>query len=76
MTAALFSGCYSSKEKEQADTITVYLVTNSLYEKYAPYIQEQLPDLNVEFIVGQNDLDFYKFMDENKEFYIQHTERV
>lgn len=38
MTATLFSGCYSAKEKEQADTITVYLVTNSLYEKYAPYI--------------------------------------
>ena len=35
------------------------------YEKYAPYIQEQLPDINVEFVVGNNDLDFYKFLDEN-----------
>ena len=27
-----------------------------------------LPDVNIEFIVGQNDLDFYKFMDENNAY--------
>ncbi len=31
-----------SAEKEDAETITVYLWSTSLYEKYAPYIQEQL----------------------------------
>ena len=31
----------------------------------APYIQSQLPDVNIEFIVGNNDLDFYKFLQEN-----------
>ena len=36
-----------------------------MYEKYAPYIQEQLPDINVEFVVGNNDLDFYRFLNEN-----------
>ena len=42
---SLFSGCGSrSAEKEDAETITVYLWSTSLYEKYAPYIQEQLPD--------------------------------
>ena len=54
-----------STEKEDAETITVYLWSTALYEKYAPYIQEQLPDINVEFIVGNNDLDFYKFLNEN-----------
>ena len=39
--------------------------TTSLYEKYAPYIQSQLPDMNIEFIVGNNDLDFYTFLDKN-----------
>ncbi len=43
----------------------MYLWSTKLYEKYAPYIQEQLPDINVEFVVGNNDLDFYKFLDEN-----------
>ncbi len=43
----------------------MYLWTTNLYEKYAPYIQEQLPDINVEFVVGNNDLDFYRFLKEN-----------
>ena len=62
----LLSGCSGkSADKEDAETITVYLWSTSLYEKYAPYIQEQLPDINVEFIVGNNDLDFYRFLEEN-----------
>ena len=63
---SLLSGCGGkSAEKEDAETITVYLWSTNLYEKYAPYIQEQLPDINVEFVVGNNDLDFYKFLKEN-----------
>ena len=63
---SLLSGCGGkSAEKEDAETITVYLWSTSLCEKYAPYIQEQLPDINVEFVVGNNDLDFYKFLEEN-----------
>ena len=63
---SLLSGCSEkSAEKEDAETITVYLWSTNLYEKYAPYIQEQLPDINVEFVVGNNDLDFYRFLNEN-----------
>ena len=63
---SLLSACGSkSAEKEDAETITVYLWSTNLYEKYAPYIQEQLPDINVEFVVGNNDLDFYRFLNEN-----------
>ena len=63
---SLLLGCGGkSAEKEDAETITVYLWSTNLYEKYAPYIQEQLPDINVEFVVGNNDLDFYKFLKEN-----------
>ena len=63
---SLLSGCGGkSAEKEDAETITVYLWTTSLYEKYASYIQEQLPDINIEFVVGNNNLDFYRFLDEN-----------
>ena len=63
---SLLPGCGRKRaEKEDAETITVYLWSTSLYEKYAPYIQEQLPDINVEFVVGNNDLDFYRFLDEN-----------
>ena len=63
---SLLSGCGGkSTEKEDAETITVYLWTTKLYEKYASYIQEQLPDINIEFVVGNNDLDFYRFLNEN-----------
>ena len=63
---SLLSACGGkSVEKEDAETITVYLWSTSLYEKYAPYIQEQLPDIDVEFVVGNNDLDFYRFLEEN-----------
>ncbi|RHP50894.1 extracellular solute-binding protein [Clostridiaceae bacterium AF31-3BH] len=66
MAILLLSGCGEKRaEKEDAETITVYLWNTNLYEKYAPYIQKQLPDINVEFVVGNNDLDFYKFLDEN-----------
>ena len=62
----LLSGCGGKRaEKEDADTLTVYLWSTKLYEKYAPYIQEQLPDINIEFVVGNNDLDFYRFLNEN-----------
>ena len=63
---SLLSGCGGkSAEKEDVETITVYLWSTSLYEKYAPYVQEQLADINVEFVVGNNNLDFYKFLKEN-----------
>ena len=70
MAVSLLTGCGAKspeevEKQEDAQTIQVYLWTNSLYETYAPYIQSQLPDVNVEFIVGNNDLDFYKFLQQN-----------
>ena len=60
---SLLSGCAgrsteSLQKREDAETIQVYLWTAKLYEKYAPYVQAQLPDVN-------NDLDFYKFLQQN-----------
>ena len=70
MALSLLTGCGTksteqAQEQEDAQTIQVYLWTNALYETYAPYIQSQLPDVNIEFIVGNNDLDFYKFLQQN-----------
>lgn len=45
--------------------ITVYLWSSELYSGYAQYIQSQLPDLDIQFVVGNNDLDFYRFLSEN-----------
>ena len=70
LSVSLLTGCAGKtpeavQAEEDAETIQVYLWSNALYEKYAPYVQAQLPDVNIEFIVGNNDLDFYKFLQEN-----------
>ena len=70
MAVSLLAGCGTKtaeqvQEQEDAQTIQVYLWSTSLSETYAPYVQSQLPDVNIEFIVGNNDLDFYKFLQEN-----------
>ena len=70
MGLSLLAGCSTKRteqleKQEDAQTIQVYLWSTSLYETYAPYVQAQLPDVNIEFIVGNNDLDFYKFLQEN-----------
>ena len=65
MITGLFSGCNSSAENEDRETISVYLWSSALYESFAPYIQSKLPDVNIQFVVGNNDLDFYRFMNEN-----------
>ena len=70
MAVSLLAGCGTKtaeqvQEQEDAQTILVYLWSTSLYETYAPYVQSQLLDVNIEFIVGNNDLDFYKFLQQN-----------
>ena len=70
MGVSLLTGCSGkdaerTQEQEDAQTIQVYLWSTSLYETYAPYVQSRLPDVNIEFIVGNNDLDFYKFLQQN-----------
>ena len=70
MGLSLLTGCSEknaerTQEQEDAQTIQVYLWSTSLYENYAPYVQSQLPDVNIEFIVGNNDLDFYKFLQQS-----------
>ena len=70
MAVFLLAGCGTKtaeqvQEQEDAQTIQVYLWSTSLYETYAPYVQSQLPNVNIEFIVGNNDLDFYKILQEN-----------
>ena len=60
----LVSACGSNKEQKQERPITVYLWSIELLREYAPYVQSQLPDLDIHFVVGNNDLNYYKFLNE------------
>lgn len=69
MIAGLLSvflcGCAANDTAEEKEAISVYLWSANLMLEYAPYIQSQLPDVEIEFVVGNNDLDFYAFLKEN-----------
>lgn len=66
MLLTLLPGCAGSKTAgKDRDAITVYMWSGGLYDSYAPYVQSQLPDVDIQFVVGNNDLDFYKFLDEH-----------
>ena len=70
LSAFLMTGCgkpdtAKQQAQEDANTIRVYIWTTNLLDEYAPYVQSQLPDTNIEFIVGNNNLDYYTFLNEN-----------
>ena len=64
MLVAIGVGFYI-KFGKQKEKITVYLWSTSLMEEYAPYIQSKVPEADIEFVVGNNDLTFYEFLDKN-----------
>lgn len=61
LALCVLTGCST----RQTEPITVYLWSAELYNGYAQYVQSQLPDVDIQFVVGCNDLDFYQFLSEN-----------
>ena len=68
-TTAVLSGCGQSKKEisKNDDHLTVYLWENRLMKNIAPYIHEQFPDQDIEFIIGNNDTDLYSYFKEHDE---------
>lgn len=58
---SMLAGCAA----ERTEPITVYLWSSELLGGYAQYIQAQLPDVDIKFVVGSGDLDFYQFLSEH-----------
>ena len=56
---------YGQSKKD--DHLTVYLWENRLMKNIAPYIHEQFPDQDIEFIIGNNDTDLYSYFKEHGE---------
>lgn len=62
----ILSGCTQAKE-EKDDHLTVFLWQSRLNKYLVPYIREQFPDKDIEFIVGNNDTDLYSYYNEHGE---------
>ena len=62
----ILSGCTQAKE-EKDNHITVFLWQSRLIKYLVPYIREQFPDKDIEFIVGNNDTDLYSYYNEHGE---------
>ena len=69
LVIGILAGCGQSKKEisKNDDHLTVYLWENRLMKNIAPYIQEQFPDHDIEFIVGNNDTDLYSYFEEHGE---------
>ena len=69
VAATVLSGCGQSQKaiSKNDDHLTVYLWENRLIKNIAPYIQEQFPDQDIEFITGNNDTDLYSYFEEHGE---------
>lgn len=65
--ALLCSGCGVQKQsvEETELHLTVYLWDNNLIKDITSYIKEQIPDADIEFIVGNNNVDLYNYLEEH-----------
>lgn len=63
-TISLMTGCGQSTKKTE-DPLTVYLWDGNLVNEMAPYIRGLVPDKEIEFIVGNNNVDLYCYLQEN-----------
>lgn len=67
ITSLLIGGCGSSKRsvEENDDHLTVYVWSTNMIKDVVPYIEEQIPDQEIEFIVGNNNVDLYNYFEEH-----------
>lgn len=68
LTAALMlfaAGCASNAPDRGKVKLTVYLHNTSLLEKYAPFLQDAVPDVDLEFVVGRDAVNYYLFKQKN-----------
>ena len=70
VAATVLSGCGQSQKavSKNDEHLTVYLWENRLIKNIAPYIQEQFPDQDIEFIIGNNDTDLYNYFEEHGDY--------
>ena len=63
----VLGGCsQSTKNKAKTDDpLTVYIWDNNMIRDVVPYIKEKLPNQEIEFLVGNNNVDLYNYLQEH-----------
>ncbi len=64
----LLSGCAGqpASDESEREKITVYCWSeHMIYSGYAAYVQEHVPEADVVFVTGRNQMGYYEFMEEN-----------
>ena len=64
IVTAILSGCMKQTE-EKEDHLTVFMWDNNMIKHVAPYIKEQIPDSDIEFLAGNNNVDLYNYLEEH-----------
>ena len=65
MSVSLLAGCAGRTAEDEENPSGCICGRRTCRKSAPPYVQAQLPDVDVEFVVGNNDLDFYKFLKKN-----------
>lgn len=64
----ILSGCATTDNTtSDNDPLTIYLWDTDLIKDLTPYLHEQFPDTEIEFIAGNNDTDLYSYLQEHGE---------
>lgn len=61
----VLSGCAKADTKKDDHHLTVFLWESRLVKNLAPYIRSQYPDMDIEFISGNNNTDLYEYYQEH-----------
>lgn len=74
MLMVTLSGCGASGGKQETATnpkadnhLTVYLWDSSLMGEFASYVKQQCPDVDVEFLAGNNNVFLYDYLEKHGE---------
>lgn len=70
LCASLLAGCKGSgagqeeRQKDEREKVTIAFWGDQLTEHYGAYLQDEFPDVELEFYVATNSTDFYRFKEE------------
>ncbi len=71
MLVTTLVGCATTNEKvsskKEDKHLTVYLWETTLFDEFAAYVKEQCPDIDIEFIAGNNNIYLYDYLEEHGE---------